>query len=578
MSLNLLGKVFILLLSFLGYTVYLKKKFDLKIEFAPIVICSSIGILMFLAGIFHIMPIATFAILILGLIQLRLIKKDSFNTEEIVKLSVFFLVALYFLNYLKNSMFIHYDNFSHWALVVREMLETNALPTSASKLIEFNSYPTGTAGFIYFISKIVGNSEGIKAFAQMILLLSSIFSLTVFINKKNWYLSIVLVALSIYFFVYNVFITNLLVDTILPVLGIAIVAILVYYRDYDLEKILKFTMPIIAFLPIIKNSGIFFTIISIVMIYLLINKTDISKKKFIGYSIVPSLVLMLLWKLHVMITFGENGASKHSVSLKNYSKVISDKSFEDISNIISNFMDKILQINNFVAIFMIMITIVFIIMYIIYKYNHKNYDFKFEKKIILTCVLIYVFYMIGLFAMYIFSMPTDEALTLGGYDRYHKTITLYLYGIVTIMYLRFSIDWKGIDSIKTLLMSIVLIVFAFISLKYGVGYSQIFYNNDYSTTARYQIKQLKDEYNIADDKKYLIYTGDPIENSSYIFYASRYEFRTNNISVYNSEEIKNQNLDFNNYDYIISLEKDSTILSVLKDHGINKYQEVIKLR
>lgn len=578
MSLNLLGKVFILLLSFLGYTVYLKKKFDLKIEFAPIVICSSIGILMFLAGIFHIMPIATFAILILGLIQLRLIKKDSFNTEEIVKLSVFFLVALYFLNYLKNSMFIHYDNFSHWALVVREMLETNALPTSASKLIEFNSYPTGTAGFIYFISKIVGNSEGIKSFAQMILLLSSIFSLTVFINKKNWYLSIVLVALSIYFFVYNVFITNLLVDTILPVLGIAIVAILVYYRDYDLEKILKFTMPIIAFLPIIKNSGIFFTIISIVMIYLLINKTDISKKKFIGYSIVPSLVLMLLWKLHVMITFGENGASKHSVSLKNYSKVISDKSFKDISNIISNFMDKILQINNFVAIFMIMITIVFIIMYIIYKYNHKNYDFKFEKKIILTCVLIYVFYMIGLFAMYIFSMPTDEALTLGGYDRYHKTITLYLYGIVTIMCLRFSIDWKGIDSIKTLLMSIVLIVFAFISLKYGVGYSQIFYNNDYSTTARYQIKQLKDEYNIADDKKYLIYTGDPIENSSYIFYASRYEFRTNNISVYNSEEIKNQNLDFNNYDYIISLEKDSTILSVLKDHGINKYQEVIKLR
>ncbi len=578
MSLNLLGKVFILLLSFLGYTVYLKKKFDLKIEFAPIVICSSIGILMFLAGIFHIMPIATFAILILGLIQLRLIKKDSFNTEEIVKLSVFFLVALYFLNYLKNSMFIHYDNFSHWALVVIEMLETNALPTIASKLIEFNSYPTGTAGFIYFISKIVGNSEGIKSFAQMILLLSSIFSLTVFINKKNWYLSIVLVALSIYFFVYNVFITNLLVDTILPVLGIAIVAILVYYRDYDLEKILKFTMPIIAFLPIIKNSGIFLTIISIVMIYLLINKTYISKKKFIGYSIVPSLVLMLLWKLHVMITFGENGASKHSVSLKNYSKVISDKSFEDISNIISNFMDKILQINNFVAIFMIMITIVFIIMYIIYKYNHKNYDFKFEKKIILTCVLIYVFYMIGLFAMYIFSMPTDEALTLGGYDRYHKTITLYLYGIVTIMCLRFSIDWKGIDSIKTLLMSIVLIVFAFISLKYGVGYSQIFYNNDYSTTARYQIKQLKDEYNIADDKKYLIYTGDPIENSSYIFYASRYEFRTNNISVYNSEEIKNQNLDFNNYDYIISLEKDSTILSVLKDHGINKYQEVIKLR
>lgn len=185
MSLNLLGRILILLLSFIGYTVYLKKKFDLRVEFAPIVICSSIGIIMFLAGIFHIMPIATYAIIIIGLIQLRLIRKDSFNLEEILKLSIFTLIVLCFFNYLKDALFIHYDNFSHWALVVREMLETNALPTSASKLIEFNAYPTGTAGFIYFVSKIVGNTDGIKAFGQTLILLSGIFSLTAFINKKT---------------------------------------------------------------------------------------------------------------------------------------------------------------------------------------------------------------------------------------------------------------------------------------------------------------------------------------------------------------------------------------------------------
>lgn len=308
MSLNLLGRIFILLLSFIGYTVYLKKKFDLRVEFAPIVICSSIGIIMFLAGIFHIMPIATYAIIIIGLIQLRLIRKDSFNLEEILKLSIFTLIVLYFFNYLKDALFIHYDNFSHWALVVREMLETNALPTSASKLIEFNAYPTGTAGFIYFVSKIVGNTDGIKAFGQTLILLSGIFSLTAFINKKNWYLSIVFAVFSVYFLVYNIFITDLLVDTILPILGVAIVAIIVYYRDRDLEKLLKFAMPLIAYLPIIKNSGIFFTIISVVMIYLLVRGTNITKKKFIGYSIVPSLVLMVLWKVHVMITFGKSGA------------------------------------------------------------------------------------------------------------------------------------------------------------------------------------------------------------------------------------------------------------------------------
>lgn len=577
MSLNLLGRIFILLLSFIGYTVYLKKKFDLRVEFAPIVICSSIGIIMFLAGIFHIMPIATYAIIIIGLIQLRLIRKDSFNLEEILKLSIFTLIVLYFFNYLKDALFIHYDNFSHWALVVREMLETNALPTSASKLIEFNAYPTGTAGFIYFVSKIVGNTDGIKAFGQTLILLSGIFSLTAFINKKNWYLSIVFAVFSVYFLVYNIFITDLLVDTILPILGVAIVAIIVYYRDRDLEKLLKFTMPLIAYLPIIKNSGIFFTIISVVMIYLLVRGTNITKKKFIGYSIVPSLVLMVLWKVHVMITFGKSGASKHSVSLRNYAKTILDKNMSDISNITSSFIDKTLQINNLAAILILAIIIVFMVVFIVSKCKHIDYDFKFEKSIILASLLIYVFYMLGLFSMYIFSMPTPEALMLAEYDRYHKTIIMYLFGIITIMCFRYSVDWKGIDSIKTVLLSVVLVAFAFVSLKYNVDYSRIHSNKDYSSTARYQINQLKEKYDIKDEKKYLIYTGSPVESSGYIFYASKYEFRSTDISVYNSAEIQGQNPNFNDYDYVISLKEDENILPILKNNGIDKYEPVIKL-
>jgi predicted amidohydrolase len=36
--------------------------------------------------------------------------------------------------------FVHYDNFSHWAVVVKSMLIENQIPTAASAIIDFKSY------------------------------------------------------------------------------------------------------------------------------------------------------------------------------------------------------------------------------------------------------------------------------------------------------------------------------------------------------------------------------------------------------------------------------------------------------
>ena len=41
-----------------------------------------------------------------------------------------------------NYRLIHYDNISHWALVVKQMLITDAIPDAASSLIDFKNYPS----------------------------------------------------------------------------------------------------------------------------------------------------------------------------------------------------------------------------------------------------------------------------------------------------------------------------------------------------------------------------------------------------------------------------------------------------
>lgn len=45
----------------------------------------------------------------------------------------------------RGRMFVWYDNFSHWALVVKNMLLTDRFPTFLDTRIIFQEYPMGSA-------------------------------------------------------------------------------------------------------------------------------------------------------------------------------------------------------------------------------------------------------------------------------------------------------------------------------------------------------------------------------------------------------------------------------------------------
>ena len=77
---------------------------------------------------------------------------------------------------------MHYDNFSHWALIVKSMSLTNSFPSFKTDVIMFTSYPPGSAVFIYYFIKLVGVTESNAIFAQILLILASI---TTIFNWKN---------------------------------------------------------------------------------------------------------------------------------------------------------------------------------------------------------------------------------------------------------------------------------------------------------------------------------------------------------------------------------------------------------
>lgn len=72
------------------------------------------------------------------------------------------------------SPLIHYDNYSHWALIIKYLLFQGHLPVAADTIISFTSYPPATALFITQFVSWVGFSDGAMLLGQFLLIWASI--------------------------------------------------------------------------------------------------------------------------------------------------------------------------------------------------------------------------------------------------------------------------------------------------------------------------------------------------------------------------------------------------------------------
>lgn len=237
-------KILLVLISFTGYYIYAKRKLKIKEEFIPIIIFSSIGVLEFLAGILNFMKAMAVVICIVGVVifikELYLQIKSREKIKINFNIIIFILFAGLFAYLLKGIRLVHYDNFSHWGIVVKEILAENRLPNFLSSAITFKAYPTGTACFIYYICKFIGQTEGVMLFAQSILILSSIYTVFAFCNKKKIINYIFGIIITIYMIIGNIFIDQLLVDTVLTAMGLGALVIIIEYKSDSKKRFAMF--------------------------------------------------------------------------------------------------------------------------------------------------------------------------------------------------------------------------------------------------------------------------------------------------------------------------------------------------
>ncbi|MDO5811653.1 MAG: hypothetical protein Q4Q31_01030 [Bacillota bacterium] len=568
--------------SIIGYFFIFRKLFKIDSFFVPLFTFSTLTLGVYLGGLCHYLLEVSYLLMFIGLgcFIYFLIKHPFKELKKFFNLFhlAFFIGCVLFFVLLLNSQFIHYDNFSHWGTVVKTMLLTNDFPNIQTPIIEFTNYPLGMSSFIYYGCLFLGHGQNIMLFMQGIYIFSCFYAIFGIIQEKKRFLLYTFLAagcslLSI--FNITIRINNLLVDFVLPIVSLAVFSISYTYR-HDLKKAM-IALPILGLLTIVKSTGSIFALINLIyIIYLAFIDRDTRKKSNIKW-VLPfalSYLPIILWQLHMKTAFA-GVSNKFDVSSTQI------KTTNDIHKIIQLFIKSSFDFSSRQTLGIFIFEIVTIVA-TLFLYFFLKKKWALIKALIALDIMLILYYL-GILAMYIFSMPLDEALYLAGFERYSASIVVLFCGALIMcatvdLENSFSIkmndtyNYRAFKSIKTkkyyqmgIIASLSLAIITLLSEYNGMIYNQ----NQYQTSLVQEVKNVTgDRWNhkTVDSHKYLTYASDKESQVTnyYLQYISRYMLfadHVDGVCLFYEDNLINL---LNNYDYLVIVEADKNEKDLLK--------------
>ena len=456
-----------------------------------------------------------------------------------------FVMALVLL----RSPLIHYDNFSHWATIVKFMTYTGHLPGASDTIISFTSYPPATALFITYFVTFAGFSSGTMLVAQFTLIWAASYAIFATLRDRTRGLNSMLLCLTIaisYVFNINIRLNNLLVDYVLAILTMAaLVGIFVYQQHPRLQ------MAHVALfggtLLLVKNSAAFFVaVIAAYYLYMLVQQTTVDHWLKRSLKIVRTWVSTLLigalpfiwWEIHVKLTFA---TSKHEISAQAYSHQLSHDGLHGFISIGHQFLKQIFNLGSLSTQGFLVLNILLIGGWAIIKYSchHPNNLFKLVGWLDLASLL----YYFSLLGMYVLSMPYSEAITLDGFERYMSTIVVLNLFIGAIALVRVIDETfyeqnladrtpRNFQSIWTKngyqLASFIIMVFSVIMMFSEINGTN-FTNHYNRRTLPVMLAKIAQPWTKLNNRKILIIDPKKLEVTTYYAgYLANYYFFTNN--------------------------------------------------
>ncbi|MBC8755157.1 hypothetical protein H2O64_10770 [Kordia sp. YSTF-M3] len=308
----------------------MQRKFKIYAGFTPILTFCSIGILLTIAMMFNILQIVAYLLYVLGFVSFGYYTFHYFKsnrTEVLLEFPLRLFIVLFGISLLAygNSYFSAWDEFSFWAVALKELVITDQI--YGLNFTDFPEYPRITTLIQYYFNKtIAGNlHEGISISAHVIFSLA--FIPMICYKRQKMYLNIILTTIML-FVAYQVLCTPIYFlyadNTIAMLLGSSLA---IYFLLEDKNKALLLTAVLLAALTLTKPIGILFSVIGLGCIGLNYLFTSNIREQFLQK--IKPLVLAGL------IVFGCFGSWKAYISIKNaepISKTTSQITLENIMN------------------------------------------------------------------------------------------------------------------------------------------------------------------------------------------------------------------------------------------------------
>lgn len=443
----------------------------------------------------------------------------------------------------------HYDNYSHWAVIVKFLYTEGRLPAAGDLIISFPSYPMGSSLFLYFVSVVAGFSDSILLVGQFILIFTCIYG--VFSVVRDQSRTLVLAMMCSFLAIFNHFniairMNNLLVDFILPMMTLAGLAGMFAMRK-QFKQLSFFTFLVAAALSIVKNSAIFFVVILLVYyLYCVIKMWSFRQNKFtlLGTTIgtlLLSVLPFLVWNQYVKLHYP---VSKHEVNVSAYLQIFSAKDSSVTAQISNLFLSTVFDIRTLSTQGILLMNVILIGAYLVLRLgmNRKN-------SLLRSCLLINsvtVLYYFGIYFMFLFSMPTEEALYLAGFERYASSMLILALGLAMMVLAR-EMDYaffeqnipirnyrsfKSLQTKKWYQYSTVLLLFVstlfLLSENNGMQYNNAHF--DQSVPGKF-IAVTENNMELNEDR-YLIVTSDAANVDSYLVgYVGKYYLYSPNVDA-----------------------------------------------
>ncbi len=520
--LNLLIRLGALMGSYFGWWEYFRRRWKINVFFVPAFTLAVHFTLLFLPGLFHFLEemslVLYFGGMILALDALRREKFSLFrpylNMGYAAAMVLFLLVALS----VRGKVFTWFDNFTHWATVVHNMLQYDRFPTFAQTAVGFPSYPLGSSTLVYYFCNVTSDAEFMQMLAQGFVNVCMLLPVFAYVKKLPVLCAALTAVTGNLLLYYNIPPQELLVDTLLPLTAMAAMAFVHHeYLGREESGSIWLTFPLLFLTLNVKNASFFFLAVAVVLLLLWQKKADRPLKQVL-WVVLALAFGYFLWDRHCDYVFPNADLTQHAISAVYLKGRLSEKTPEMIATIVSGVF-RFAFTRRELPWILGAILLPGLLTFVVAPELGKSYG-----KLVAFLTGVYLLYMTSLAGMYVFSMSASGALGLECIERYTRTIDIaFLYSL--LVYSFCLLDRIAVKRTAALVSLLLIAGATWMRAGYDVPEPEA---PSPVGQIRWEISGLLAEYGVAPGHDYLI-LGDG-ENELYRQYVYRYCLNSPNVT------------------------------------------------